>query len=283
MRYRKISVGVWNDERVRQFTDDGKLAFLFLLTHPGMTSVGAMRGTRAGLAAELGWSPRRLERALTPATRMGMVEINEAAAFIGLPKFLRHNPPDNVNVVKSWISAIADHVPECPERAALIRRCRAFLDGLDQSYREAFTKALAARFPEGFQELLAERFGEPPRIQEQEQKQEQDTPQPPKGDCQPTSSGAQFEEFYALYPRKMAPRAAQRAWSAALKKTTSETLLDSLRRQLPEFSRRPRDRVPYPATWLNGEHWRNEPDGNGNDPNRLNDAWAGVESGEVKL
>jgi hypothetical protein len=68
-----------------------------------------------------------------------------------------------------------------------------------------------------------------------------------------------FEEFYRIFPRKAAPAAARRAWKTATKKASPNVLIAALTRQLSEFARRPADRVPYPATWLNGEHWRNEP------------------------
>jgi len=68
-----------------------------------------------------------------------------------------------------------------------------------------------------------------------------------------------FEEFYRLFPRKAGPDAARKAWKTATKKASPDALIAALTRQLPEFARRPPDRVPYPATWLNGGHWRNEP------------------------
>ena len=34
MKYRKISPCIWNDAKVRELSDKGKLALLFLLTHP---------------------------------------------------------------------------------------------------------------------------------------------------------------------------------------------------------------------------------------------------------
>ena len=36
MKYRKISPCIWNDAKVRELSDKGKLALLFLLTHPHM-------------------------------------------------------------------------------------------------------------------------------------------------------------------------------------------------------------------------------------------------------
>jgi len=82
----------------------------------------------------------------------------------------------------------------------------------------------------------------------------------PDRDTNPPISPPGFQEFYSRYPRKKAPAAATRAWRLAVKKASPEALLAALTRQLPELTRRPVDRVPYPATWLNGEHWRNEPD-----------------------
>ena len=52
-RYRKIDPRIWNDEAFRALSDRGKLVFLFILTHPHMTSLGAMRASTLGLAAEL--------------------------------------------------------------------------------------------------------------------------------------------------------------------------------------------------------------------------------------
>ncbi len=158
MKYRKVSPIIWHDEKFRTFTDDGKLAFLFLLTHPAMTPVGAMRGTLAGLAAELGWPQRRLERALAPAIHAGMVTVNPTAAFVGLSRFLRHNPPDNPNVARFWVSIIVEHVPECRERHALVDACRAALTG---SFLEAFDRALSEAFPQGLPEPLPQPLGQP--------------------------------------------------------------------------------------------------------------------------
>ena len=47
MKYRKISPCIWNDAKVRELSDKGKLALLFLLTHPHMTPLGAIRANAA--------------------------------------------------------------------------------------------------------------------------------------------------------------------------------------------------------------------------------------------
>lgn len=54
-RYRKIDVRIWNDAKFRDLSDNAKLVFFFLLIHPNITALGAMRATIAGLAAEFIW------------------------------------------------------------------------------------------------------------------------------------------------------------------------------------------------------------------------------------
>ena len=127
-RYRKIDSRMWNDEKVRTFSDDGKLSFLFLLTHPAMTAVGAMRATLPGLAAELSWPEKRFRTAIAPAIQLGMVEVNEVAAYVALPNFLRYNEPQGPNSVKAWTTAL-EAIPECAEKARLLARCQRYLAG----------------------------------------------------------------------------------------------------------------------------------------------------------
>jgi hypothetical protein len=102
-----------------------------------MTALGAMRATWDGLAAEMHWSVRRWRRAIEPAVRIGMIEVNHATAYVGLPNWLRYNRPESPNVVKgAWIAAL-DKLPECPERRALARRCVAYLEAASAGFRQA--------------------------------------------------------------------------------------------------------------------------------------------------
>jgi len=164
MRYRRVSTAFWLDEKVRNvFDDDGRLGFLRLLTSPNMTSVGAMRATIASEAAEIGWSARRFQRAIRPAIDAGMLEINTRVGYIGLPNFLKHNPPESPNVAKAWATALAS-LPECAERETLIGRC----------WRELGKRKDAEAYRKAFSEAFAEAFGRrlpltPSPIPEQEQ------------------------------------------------------------------------------------------------------------------
>lgn len=152
VRYRKIDPRIWNDERVRAFTDDGTLAFLYLLTHPAMTAIGAMRGTVAGLAAERGWTLGRMTKALAPAIEAGMVIVNPGANYLGLRNFLKYNAPESPNVVRAWGGAVKA-LPECQERAAAIAQAQAYVEamgeGFNVAFRQAFAQASGVALPEG--------------------------------------------------------------------------------------------------------------------------------------
>lgn len=171
-RYRKVDVRIWNDARFGRLSDDGKLAFLFILTHPHLTGLGCMRATGPGLAAELGWAVERFAAAIselvsTANDEGAFVDYDEQAAFVGLPNFHKYNQPENPNVVKGW-GGVFDLLPECPARKRLIHR-------VDRCVRERGEKFLEAW--ETVCPTVSERFGNDMPNQEQKQKQEQEQKQ----------------------------------------------------------------------------------------------------------
>ena len=104
-RYRKISPCIWNDAKVRGLSDKGKLTLFLLLTHPNMTSLGALRANLPGLACELGWRTSVFARAFRELLDCGMARQDADAQLIWFPKFLRHNAPESPNVVRGWAAA----------------------------------------------------------------------------------------------------------------------------------------------------------------------------------
>jgi hypothetical protein len=68
-------------------------------------------------------------------------------------------------------------------------------------------------------------------------------------------TSATFEDFWALYPKKIARGDAKRAWSK-IGSYDKEAII----RILKNGYRFARDRqfIPYPATWLRAERWMDE-------------------------
>jgi hypothetical protein len=167
MHYRKVDPRIWNDAKFRRLDHLSQLAFLFLLTHPHLTSVGAMRASISGLCAESGLPAKafrelfrdveRVPETLSKGFIEGFVEYDEKAFCLVIPNFIKYNPPENPNVVKGWARA-ADFIPESPLKLKLFRRLKEFVEGLGEGFAKAF--------PEPFRKGLAN--------QEQEQEQEQE-------------------------------------------------------------------------------------------------------------
>jgi uncharacterized protein YdaU (DUF1376 family) len=69
-----------------------------------------------------------------------------------------------------------------------------------------------------------------------------------------------FALWYQTYPRRKGRASALRAYRGAIAKATPEILLVAAR----QFDNDMRDKepkfIPFPATWLNAERWKDEPD-----------------------
>ncbi len=68
-----------------------------------------------------------------------------------------------------------------------------------------------------------------------------------------------FADWWSLYPRKVGKGQAIRAYRTARKKATAQALAAAIVTQGPLLMARGSQYCPHPATWLNGERWRDEP------------------------
>jgi len=83
-------------------------------------------------------------------------------------------------------------------------------------------------------------------------------PSRPKDSSPSAGAETEFEDWWAVYPRKVAKGAAAKAYKAASKKADAETLVAGLRRALPGWVGKEPDFIPHAATWLNAERWADE-------------------------
>lgn len=67
-----------------------------------------------------------------------------------------------------------------------------------------------------------------------------------------------FDEFWKIYPRKVAKAEAQRAWVKAVKKTPVKVILLGAKRYADDPYRQPAY-TAHPSTWLNQERWGDDP------------------------
>lgn len=79
----------------------------------------------------------------------------------------------------------------------------------------------------------------------------------PRGADTADAVTGEFEQWYAVYPRKAKRPQAQAAFAKARKKASFETLMEGAHRWANAGIEK--QFTPYPASWLNGAQWEDEP------------------------
>lgn len=181
-RYRKIDVRIWNDRKFRALSDNGKLAFILLLTHPDTTQIGTIRTRVSNLADELGWSNDAMSHAILEAKSNGMIDADEKAGLMVINNFLKYNAPSSPNAFKSWCELI-DLMPECDLLDRYVAGLKAFVDGLSLGMKKAIPNDLL----DAIRDAMQYANEQPSRIQEQEQEQEQEQKVAPTNEVAETS------------------------------------------------------------------------------------------------
>ncbi len=204
--YRKVDTRIWNDQKFRELSDSGKLGFFLLLTHPHMTSLGAMRATPGGLADELGWTPEAFREAFQEALSKGLAKHDAKACCIWLPNFLKYNGPESPNVVKSWGKAL-DLIPECQLKNQCVQQVKGFVEGLSKAFSEAL--------PEVFRKTMPN--------QEQEQEQEQNK----KQEGVSTKRKPKFAYFTWIKSEDLSNPAKMLDWHSRVAKVNNSPVQDS--------------------------------------------------------
>ena len=132
--FARVDPWLWWDARYRALTFDAQHVYLFLLIHPHLTMLGAMRATLAGMASEMGIDPERFAAAFGSLVSSGFVRWDETALFLCLPGFLAKNKPANPNVVKSWPDLFSS-LPSSELRRELADEISLLLAELPENFR----------------------------------------------------------------------------------------------------------------------------------------------------
>jgi hypothetical protein len=150
-RYRKIHCTIWNEERFASISNNAKLAYFYILTHPNMTALGAMRGTANGIAAELGVSTSAVNELLN----IHLVQYDPATSCLYVPDFIEWQAPESTNVVKAWAKSF-DLIPDGIFKRQVVLEAHAYIRTLSTPFQVAFDKALKEAFPKGLDVGLTE-------------------------------------------------------------------------------------------------------------------------------
>ncbi len=226
--YRRVSVRLWADEKVRKLSPlqpSAQALWLYLLTGPHTGPIpGVFACGRAAMAEALDWEPEAFGSCLAELVEAGMVEYDHPSRLWFIPKAIRHNPPASPNVVRSWRAAWL-LLPEGAMRDRMTAGLAEVMEGLSEAFMKAFGEAFAEGLPEGFAQGSAEPSPKasprPSPNQEQEQEQEKKTrtaraalpPDPSKPKSKPKPAGMTVADLVA----EGVPEQAAVDWLAARK------------------------------------------------------------------
>lgn len=136
-RYIRIATKFWQDEKVRELSDDGKLLYLYVLTSPHSNMAGYYVLPKPYVAYDLNWLPERLDKAFGELVQQGLIKYCEQSDVVLIPNFLKYNPMQNKNQAKG----AARRVGELPTNT---------LRGDFLTVLERYAKPFMEWFAEGF-------------------------------------------------------------------------------------------------------------------------------------
>lgn len=204
-RYKKIDVRIWNDAKFNALSSDARLIFLFMLTSPQTTMVGAVPVDKHTVSRILKFDEIRYGIGYKQLSEYGMLEYDEAGIF-WIKNFLKYNPPENPKVVISW-SSLLDLFPECQ---LLIKIAKSVLKACE-TRGEAYVKALHPEFKKlakyDMSNGMPYGIAYPMPYQEQEQEQEQDiyTHTEAKDEKTTLATDSQGRNIFDLKPNEIVP------------------------------------------------------------------------------
>lgn len=204
-RYKKIDVRIWNDAKFNALSSDARLIFLFMLTSPQTTMVGAVPVDKHTVSRILKFDEIRYGIGYKQLSEYGMLEYDEAGIF-WIKNFLKYNHPENPKVVISW-SSLLDLFPECQ---LLIKIAKSVLKACE-TRGEAYVKALHPEFKKlakyDMSNGMPYGITYPMPYQEQEQEQEQDiyTHTEAKEEKTTLATDSQGRNIYDLEPNEIVP------------------------------------------------------------------------------
>ena len=97
MRYQKIYVQIWNDEKFIELTEPSKIFFLYLLTSPHSNLIGAFVIKKGYIAEDLNWSIPRVGKSIKEHVKTDLIMFDNKVSVVAVSNYLKYNPLENPN------------------------------------------------------------------------------------------------------------------------------------------------------------------------------------------
>ena len=247
--FTKVERGYWQDEFILELTPEQKFFYLYLMSNSKVNTLGAYVFPMTMSALELGYNRDTVKKLLDHFIEAGKIMYDETTNEV----FLLNWPKRNWNKRTATLRALKKDV-DALKSPVLREKISAMLsafcggeDAIDDTEEQKGTNGNNEDMFAGRKEKREKRI-------ENRKKEKEDA-----GTV--FDAAAAFEIFYKAYPNKKNVKTARTRWEKM--KVTPElfaAIMEGLERakNSQEWGKDGGAYIPYPATWLNGEGWKNE-------------------------
>lgn len=252
--FTKVERGYWQDEFILELTPEQKFFYLYLMTNNKVNTLGAYVFPLTMSTVELGYNKETVLKLLDHFAQVGKIiwdETTKEVFLLNWPKRNWNKKTATLRALKKDIGALKS--PVLRETVALL-----FNDFYSEKAQEQSGTIGNNEEQKGTngnnEDILDGRKENREKRIENREKEKEDA-----GTV--FDAAAAFEIFYQAYPNKKNVKTARTRWEKM--KVTPElfaAIMEGLERakNSQEWGKDGGAYIPHPATWLNGEGWKNE-------------------------
>ena len=141
--YTKIESIFWKDTKMRAISSDARMVMLYLLTSPHRNILGFYFLPSPYACFDLDWDEQRFVEGLRELVQIGRVRYDKDTHMVLVINYLKHNPLENPNQVKSAIDKF-NELPETP----LFTDFLEVLSSVEKPFIEPLRERLRERLPQ---------------------------------------------------------------------------------------------------------------------------------------
>ena len=251
--FTRVERGYWQDEFILELTPEQKFFYLYLMSNSKVNTLGAYVFPMTMSTLELGYNRDTVKKLLDHFVEAGKIMYDETTNEV----FLLNWPKRNWNKRTATLRALKKDVDALKSpvlREKISAMLSAFCGGEDAINDTEEQKGTNGNNEDILDGRIENREK---RIENREKKKEKE-----KEDVGTEfDAAAAFEIFYKAYPNKKNVKTARTRWEKM--KVTPElfaAIMEGLERakNSQEWGKDGGAYIPHPATWLNGEGWKNE-------------------------
>ena len=259
--FTRVERGYWQDEFILELTPEQKFFYLYLMSNSKVNTLGAYVFPMTMSTLELGYNRDTVKKLLDHFVEAGKIMYDETTNEV----FLLNWPKRNWNKRTATLRALKKDV-DALKSPVLREKISAMLsvfcggeDAIDDTEEQKGTNGNNEE-QKGTNRNNEDMFAG--IIDKREKKKENREKEKEKEDAGTVFDAATaFEIFYQAYPNKKNVKTARTRWEKM--KVTPElfaAIMEGLERakNSQEWGKDGGAYIPHPATWLNGEGWKNE-------------------------